>query len=67
MKASELRGKTPDDLQKELAALLKAQFGLRMQKATQQLNNTSQLRKVRRDIARVRTILTEKSAIKEKA
>ena len=67
MKASELRGKTPDDLQKELAALLKAQFGLRMQKATQQLNNTSQLRKVRRDIARVRTVLTEKSAIKEKA
>jgi large subunit ribosomal protein L29 len=66
VKASELRGKTPDELQKELAALLKAQFGLRMQKATQQLNNTSQLRKVRRDIARVRTVLTEKSAIKER-
>jgi len=66
VKASELRGKTPDELRTELAGLLKAQFGLRMQKATQQLNNTSQLRKVRRDIARVRTILTEKSATKDK-
>jgi len=64
VKASELRGKTPDELQTELAALLKAQFGLRMQKATQQLNNTSRLQKVRRDIARVRTVLTEKSAVK---
>ncbi|HEY9272843.1 50S ribosomal protein L29, partial [Achromobacter sp.] len=42
-------------------SLLKAQFGLRMQKATQQLANTSQLRNVRRDIARVRTLLTEKA------
>ena len=67
MDATELRGKTPDELQRELASLLKAQFGLRMQKATQQLNNTSQVRKVRRDIARVRTLLTEKSAVKEKA
>jgi large subunit ribosomal protein L29 len=67
VKASELRGKNEGELEKELAALLKAQFGLRMQKATQQLNNTSQLRKVRRDIARVRTVLTAKSAIKEKA
>ena len=66
MKASELKGKTPDELQKELAALLKAQFGLRMQKATQQLSNTSQLRKVRRDIARVRTVLTERYAVKDK-
>ena len=66
MKTSELRGKTPDGLQKELAALLKAQFGLRMQKATQQLSNTSQLRKVRRDIARVRTLLTEKSTTGER-
>jgi len=63
--ATELRGKTPDELQRELASLLKAQFGLRMQKATQQLSNTSQLRKVRRDIARVRTMLAEKT--REKA
>jgi len=64
VKASELRGKTPDELQQELAQLLRAQFGLRMQKATQQLNNTSQLRKTRRDIARVRTVLAEKSRAK---
>ena len=67
MKASELRGKSTDELQKELAALLKAQFSLRMQKATQQLNNTSQLKKVRRDIARVHTVLAEKSSTGEKA
>ncbi|HSU62257.1 MAG TPA: 50S ribosomal protein L29, partial [Burkholderiales bacterium] len=48
--------------QKELEALLRAQFGLRMQLATQQLTNTSQLKKVRRDIARVRTVMKEKSA-----
>jgi large subunit ribosomal protein L29 len=62
MKPSELRSKEPADLQKELEALLRAQFGLRMQVATQQLSNTSQLKKVRRDIARVRTIMKEKSA-----
>ena len=62
MEASELRGKNPDELQKELEALLRAQFGLRMQLATQQLANTSQLKKVRRDIARVRTILKETAA-----
>jgi large subunit ribosomal protein L29 len=61
MKASELRGKNADDLKKELESLLRAQFGLRMQLATQQLANTSQLKKVRRDIARVRTIMKEKS------
>ena len=61
MKPSELRGKSGDDLQKELEGLLKAQFGLRMQIATQQLSNTSQLKKVRRDIARVRTIMREKA------
>lgn len=60
MKAGELRGKSQDELQQELASLLKAQFSLRMQKATQQLNNTSQLGKVRRDIARVRTLLNQK-------
>ena len=61
MKASELKSKSREELQQELNALLKAQFGLRMQKATQQLTNTSQLGKVRRDIARVRTVLAEKA------
>ena len=61
MKAAELKGKSQEDLQKELASLLKAQFSLRMQKATQQLQNTSQLGKVRRDIARVRTVLGQKT------
>ena len=62
MKASELRGKNSDELQKELEGLLKAQFGLRMQVATQQLSNTSQMKKVRRDIARVHTLMKEKAA-----
>jgi large subunit ribosomal protein L29 len=62
MKASELRGKDQPALQKELNELLKAQFGLRMQIATQQLSNTSQLKKVRRDIARVKTVLNSKEA-----
>ena len=61
MKVSELRTKSVDELNKELLDLLKAQFGLRMQLATQQLSNTSQLSKVRRDIARVRTLLREKA------
>jgi large subunit ribosomal protein L29 len=61
MEASELRGKSSEELQKELEALLRAQFGLRMQSATQQLSNTSQLKKVRRDIARVRTLMREKA------
>ena len=59
-KASELRVKSAADLGQELLSLTKAQFGLRMQVATQQLSNNSQLRKVRRDIARVKTIMTEK-------
>ena len=62
MKASEIRGKNGEELQKELEGLLRAQFGLRMQVATQQLSNTSQLKKVKRDIARVRTIMREKVA-----
>lgn len=62
MKASELRAKSGEELHKELIELLKAQFGLRMQAATQQLGNTSQIKKVRRDIARVRTVLKEKAA-----
>ena len=62
MKASELRAKLVDELKTELLSLLKALFGLRMQLATQQLAKTSELKKVRRDIARVRTILSEKAA-----
>ena len=61
MKASELRAKSAEELKSELLSLLKAQFGLRMQLATQQLAKTSELKKVRRDIARVRTVLTEKA------
>ncbi len=61
MKVSELRAKGADDLNKELLELLKEQFSLRMQHATQQLSNTAQLGRVRRDIARVRTILREKA------
>ena len=61
MKSNELRAKNNDELSKELTDLLKAQFGLRMQLATQQLTNTSQTKKVRRDIARVRTMMKEKS------
>jgi large subunit ribosomal protein L29 len=61
MKATELRQKDQSALNQELSDLLKAQFGLRMQLATQQLTNTSQLKKVRRDIARVRTVMTEKA------
>ena len=61
MKASELRTKSVDELKKELLELLKAQFGLRMQIATQQLTTTSQMSKVRRDIARVRTLIREKA------
>ena len=67
MKAAELRGKSQDELQQELASLLKAQFSLRMQKATQQLTNTSQLGKVRRDIARVRTLLNQNAKGQGKA
>ncbi len=61
MKASELRAKSADELNRELLDLLKAQFGLRMQVATQQLSNHSQIGKVRRDIARVRTVLRERA------
>ena len=64
MKASELRQKNDADLAKELLDLRKAQFSLRMQLATQQLNNTSQLGKVRKDVARVKTIQREKAGAK---
>ena len=60
MKASELRTKDVDGLKKEVADLLKAHFGLRMQKATQQLSNHTQLGNTRRDIARAMTVLAQK-------
>lgn len=62
MKASELQGKDEVALSKELNELLKAQFSLHMQIATQQLSNTSHLKKVRRDIARVKTVMNQKGA-----
>ena len=64
MKISELKSKSTDELSAELLDLLKAKFSLRMQVATQQLANTSQIKKVRRDIARVRTFLREKAVQK---
>ncbi len=64
MKTIELRAKTGAELDQELSSLLRAQFSLRMQKATQQLTNTNQLRILRRDIARVRTLITEKASQK---
>lgn len=60
MKANELREKTISELDQELLELLRAQFNLRMQKANGQLNRHTQLKSVRRDIARVKTVLTEK-------
>jgi len=60
MKVAELRKKDQDELRQEVNALLRAHFILRMQKGTQQLTNTAQLKKVRRDIARVKTIMNEK-------
>ena len=61
MDASELRDKTPDQLREQLEALKKEAFNLRFQAATGQLENTSQVRSVRRDAARVKTILNEKA------
>lgn len=61
MKAADLRGKSVDELNNELIELRRAQFSQRMQLATQQLNKVDQVGKVRRDIARVRTVLAEKA------
>ena len=61
MKAKQLRAKSAQELQEELSSLLKAHFSLRMQQATQQLTNTSELGKTRRTVARLRTILAEKA------
>lgn len=62
MSAAELRDKTPDQLREQLVALKKEAFNLRFQGATGQLENTSRIRTVRRDVARVKTILNEKAA-----
>ncbi len=62
MKANELKTKSASELQQELLSLTKAQFGLRMQVATQQLTKTSEIRKVRRDIARIKTVMKQKDA-----
>lgn len=59
MKASEIRQKSVDDLAKELGELHKEQFNLRMQNATGQLTRNSELKRVRRTIARIKTVLTE--------
>ncbi len=60
--AKELRDKTPDQLREELVSLKKEAFNLRFQQATNQLENTARMRQVRRDAARVKTILNEKAA-----
>jgi large subunit ribosomal protein L29 len=64
MKAKDIRAKDDEALKKELGELLRAHFSLRMQAATQQLNDSSQLGKVRRDIARVRTVMNERALAK---
>ncbi|MBU0595020.1 MAG: 50S ribosomal protein L29 [Gammaproteobacteria bacterium] len=61
MKASELKAKSAEELKQEMVELLRAQFSLRMQLSTQQSNKVDQLGKVRKDIARVRTIMSEKA------
>jgi large subunit ribosomal protein L29 len=63
MNATELRDKTPDQLRDQLAALKKEAFNLRFQQATNQLESTARMRAVRRDVARVKTILNEKAAV----
>tara|TARA_R110002074_G_scaffold368096_2_gene542474 strand:+ start:198 stop:407 length:210 start_codon:yes stop_codon:yes gene_type:complete len=62
MNAHELRDKTPDQLREELANLKKEAFNLRFQQATSQLENTARMRSVRRDVARVKTVLNQKAA-----
>lgn len=66
MEAAELRNKSAEDLEKELLVLLKDQFAHRMQRSTGQLNQPHLLKEVRRDIARVKTLLGEKKALEEK-
>lgn len=62
MSAAELQSKTPDQLRDQLVALKKEAFNLRFQKATNQLENTARIRQVRREVARVNTILNQKAA-----
>lgn len=62
MKANELREKTPDQLREELVNLKKEAFNLRFQQATGQLENTARVREVRRNVAKVNTVLNEKAA-----
>jgi len=62
MNAAEMREKTPDQLREQLVALKKEQFNLRFQAATSQLENTARMKLVRRDVARVKTVLNEKAA-----
>jgi large subunit ribosomal protein L29 len=64
MKASDVRSKTADELNDQLVDLKKEQFNLRFQRATQQLEKPAQVKKVRRDIARIKTIMAEKNAAK---
>ncbi len=64
MKASDVRAKTADELKSQLVDLKKEQFNLRFQRATQQLEKPSRVKEVRRDIARIKTILGQKSAAK---
>jgi len=66
MKASDLRTKSVEDLEKELVELRRAQFGLRMQVATQSLTKNSEIERVRRDIARVHTLINEKAKASKK-
>ena len=63
MDANELREKSPDQLREELTNLKKEAFNLRFQQATNQLENTARMRSVKRDAARVKTILNEKAAV----
>jgi large subunit ribosomal protein L29 len=60
MKAEDVRAKTVDELQEQLVTLKKEQFNLRFQRASGQLENTARVRQVRRDIARIKTVLTER-------
>ena len=67
MNAKELSGKTPDELRERLVTLKKEAFNLRFQQATGQLENTARMRAVRRDVARVKTVLNQKAAAAAKA
>jgi large subunit ribosomal protein L29 len=67
MKAAELRQRSTGDLNKELSELLRAQFNLRMQRGTGQASRHDQFGKLRRDVARIRTILTERATAAKKS